>query len=206
MIDPRRSFPSLAALVLVLAACGSAGGGASAAPADSADAAAQPPAAAAGQSEAAPAAPASTEPSEPAPAPEAPAGGSGNVAVDVCALVTEGELGGILGEPVQTIVFAGPPDTCDIQSTDNAPLAAFVLTTMGGVAAATVYEAFAADPGSTDIGAIGEKAAYNPTQATLVILKNGSVLTVAVFDDRTADEAARLELMKQIGSIAAGRM
>ena len=47
---------------------------------------------------------------------------------------------------------------------------------------------------------------YNPTQAALVILKIGSARTVAVFDDGSADEAARLELMKQIGSIAAGRM
>lgn len=53
---------------------------------------------------------------------------------------------------------------------------------------------------------IGEKAACNPNQATLVILKNGAVLSVAVFDDGTSDEAARVDLMKQIGSIAAGRM
>jgi hypothetical protein len=187
-----------ATAALVLAACGGSGGGATpAGQSDPTDAPASTEVANAPQSEA-PAASADT-----APAPEPPSGGG---AGDVCALVTDDELGGILGQPVQTTVFAGPPDTCDVQSADNAPLAAFVLTNMGGAAANAVYEAFAADPGSSDIGGIGEKAAYNPNQASLIVLKNGSVLTVAVFDDGTSDEAARLELMKQIGSIAAGRM
>jgi hypothetical protein len=134
-----------------------------------------------------------------------PPSGDGTVG-SVCELVTEEELAEILGMQVNTTVFAGPPDTCDVQSTDNAALAAFVLTNMGGVSASAVYDAFASDPGSSEIPGIGEKAAYNPNQAVLVILNNGAVLTVAVFDDGTMDEAARVELMKQIGTIAAGRM
>lgn len=195
MIDPRRSIPILAALVLILAACGSSGSGGTATEVPAT-------AAPAGQSQAVVEAPASTAASDASPAPEGPAGGQ---AGDVCELVTEAELGGILGASVKTTVFAGPPDTCDIQSTDGAPLAATVLTRN---AAPFVYDVFVSDAGTTSVSGIGEKAAYNPVQAILVVFKNGSLLTVAVFDDGSGstDEAARLDRMKQIGAIAAGRM
>lgn len=200
MIPFKHCIPILTVLVLLVAACGSGTSGtASAAPASSA--------AAAGESQAvASEAPAAGAPSEAAPT-TAPVTGGG-AAADVCALVTPDELGGILGKPVKSAVIAGPPDTCDIQSTDGAPLAAFVLTKMGGVAASAVYNAYASAPGASTIAGIGEQAAYDPSQGTLLILKNGAVLSVAVFDDGSGspDAAARLELMKKIGSIAAGRM
>jgi hypothetical protein len=126
----------------------------------------------------------------------------------VCALVTGDELAAILGTAVATHVFAGPPDTCDVQSTDGAPLAAFVLTNMSGVSASFVYDAFAGSPTATEIGGIGEKAAYDPAQGALVVLENDAVLTVSVFDDGSGstDEATRLDQMKQIGAAAAARM
>lgn len=188
---------------LVVIGCGGGGGSGGFAAAPSAEAPAAGSSPAAGGGTAAGGQP-SAEASVAVPASQAPAGGG--TAGDVCELVTEDELGGILGVPVATKVLPGPPDTCDIQSTDGAPLAATVLTKMSGLAAGAVYEAFAADPGTTAVPGIGEKAAYNPNQAVLVILKNGAVLTVAVFDDGTRDEAARVELIKQIGTIAAGRM
>jgi hypothetical protein len=204
MIDQRRSVPILATLILALAACG--GSGTSGAPAASPAAltvASDAGAGAGGGPVAgnAASAEASSEPSaEPAP-------GGGSIA-DVCALVTNDELAGILGTAVTTEVFAGPPDTCQVGSTDGAGLAAFVLTDMTGVSASLVYDSYAGSPTATEIGGIGEKAAYDPSQGSLVVLKSGAVLAVSVFDDGSGstDEAARLDQMKKIGTIAAGRM
>lgn len=71
-----------------------------------------------------------------------------------------------------------------------------------------MYDSFASSPTATEIGGIGEKAAYDPSQGALVVLRNGAVLTVSVFDDGsgTTDEATRLDQMKQIAAAAAGRM
>ncbi len=202
MIDPRRSVPILAALILAPAACG--GSGTSGVPAASPTALTVASDAGAGGGPVAgnaASAEASSEPSaEPAP-------GGGSIA-DVCALVTNDELAGILGTAVTTEVFAGPPDTCQVGSTDGAGLAAFVLTDMTGVSASFVYDSYAGSPTATEIGGIGEKAAYDPSQGSLVVLKSGAVLAVSVFDDGSGstDEAARLDQMKKIGTIAAGRM
>jgi hypothetical protein len=196
------TLPISATLALALAACGGGGtpGGSSGA-APNIDQSQVP-----APSQAAAEAPASAAASNPA-AESAPPAGAGP-AGDVCALATEDELGRILGKAVKSAVIAGPPDTCDIQSTDGAPLAAFVLTKMEGLSASTVYEAYASAPGATAIPGIGEKAAFDPNQGTLVILRNGAVLSIAVFDDGSGslDDAARLEFMKQIGVLAAGRM
>lgn len=192
--------PSLA-LMFLIAACGGGGGGAAAPAGESA--AAEPSAAAGGGVDTAN----TPSPEAPAAAPsEAPAAGGGGTALGVCELVTEDELRGIFGVEVSLTLFAGPPDTCDIQSADGAPLGATVLTAMSGLSASAVFDAYAASPGAQDIPGIGDKAAYDPTQAVLVVLKADKLLTVAVFEDGTRDEAARLELMKQIASAAAGRM
>ena len=136
-----------------------------------------------------------------AAATDQPSADGGGGATGVCALVTADELAGILGVPVTTRVLAGPPDTCDIQA-DGAPIAAFVLTPSGGGA---VYSAYAADPAATTIPGMGDKAAYSPTAQLLVILKGDTLLSMAAFDpDKTPEE--RLELLKKIGAIAAGRM
>lgn len=209
MIRPRRLAPILATLALVLAACGGAGGGTtsssngSTSGAEQSQAPATEPSPAGGEVAASPSAPAAA----PSVADPAPAGGGGGVA-DVCALVTSDELASILGTAVTTEVFVGPPDTCQVGSTDGAGLAAFVLTRMSGVSASFVYDSFAGSPTATEIGGIGEKAAYDPAAGAVVVLKNGAVLSVAVFDDGSGstDEASRLEQMKQIGAAAAGRM
>jgi len=189
-------------VVLLLAACGGGGGGTAAPAVGESPAAEATPAAGGGvDATSTPAAEASVA----APT-QAPAAGGGGAAVGVCELVTEDELQGILGVAVSLTLFAGPPDTCDIQSTDGAPLAATVLTAMSGLSASAVFDAYAGSPGAQDISGIGDKAAYDPSQDVLVVLKADKLLTVAVFEDGTRDDAARLELMKQIGSAAAGRM
>jgi hypothetical protein len=142
---------------------------------------------------------ATPEPSA-ADATEPPAGGGGSAA-GVCALVTTDELAGIFGVPVTSEVIAGPPDTCDIQSND-APLAAIVLTT---TAPSYVFDAYASDPSATAVSGIGDKAAYSSEQQLLVILKGDTMLSIAVTDAaRTPEE--RLELMKKVGALAAGRV
>lgn len=203
MIDQRRSVPILVTLVVALTACGG-GSGAASGSTTSAAGAGQSQAAVAEPSQAAEAPPASEAASSAGVAPEPPVGGG--QAGDVCALVTADELGDILGQPVRTAVIAGPPDTCDIQSADGAPLAAFVLTKMQGVSATFVFDAFAGSPTAEQISGIGEKAAYDPNQGALLVLANGAVLSVAVFDDGTAGADVILDLMKRIGSAAAGRM
>lgn len=190
-------WPALIGLVVLLAACGSS---ATTTP----PIGTVTPSATSGDAGGAPSAPASAAPTgaEPAPA------GGGNGVADVCGLVTADELATILRTAVTTEVFAGPPDTCQVGSTDGAGLAAFVLTKMSGVSASFVYDSFASSPTATEIGGIGEKAAYDPSQGALVVLRNGALLTVSVFDDGsgTTDEATRLDQMKQIAAAAAGRM
>lgn len=196
----RRLLAAGVGLLVVVGGCGGGSGSAGPGAAATATTAAATPivssdGGAAGSE--APAAPVNSDP----PAAGGPAG-------DVCALVNADELEGILGVPVALTVIAGPPDTCDVQSTDGAPLAAFVLTNMDGVSASFVYDAFAASSTAEAISGIGEKAAYDPSQGALVTLKNAAVLSVAVFDDGSGstDEATRLDQMKRIAAAAAGRM
>lgn len=127
--------------------------------------------------------------------------GGGGTTAGVCSLVTTDELAKILGVPVTTRVLTGPPDTCDVQA-DGAPILAFVLTTTGGGA---VYGAYAGDPAAISISGMGDKAAYSPSSALLVVLKGDTLLSMSAFDPaKTADE--RLEQMKKVAAIAAGRM
>ena len=197
---------AMVGVLVVLGGCGGSGqagspaaeapAGATAAPVEPADGAASGEAGTDG---------AASAEAQPAPTNAEPPSGGGT-AVGACGLVSDEELGGILGASVKATELPGLQglgDTCDIQSADGAPLAATVLTRN---ALPLLYEAFAADAGSTGVPGIGEKAAYNPTQAILIVYSNNSVLTVAVFDDGSADEAARFELMKHIATIAAGRM
>lgn len=199
-----RSTLILTAVVVVVAACGGGSGGTAGSPAASAAAAPSQEAVGA-PSEAAIEAPAPEASASAAAVEQPPAGGGGQTG-DVCGLVTEAELASILGTPVKTAVLVGPPDTCDIQSADGAPLAATVLTDMQGVSANFVFDAFAGSPTAQAIEGIGEKASYDPAQGALLVLQSGAVLTVAVYNDGTQDEATILDQMKRIGAAAAGRM
>jgi hypothetical protein len=189
--------------VAAIAACGS---GATASTAPTIDAAASE--APEASTVVAPPIEASPNPAAASAASEAPAEppSGGGAAGDVCSLVTADELAGILGVPVKAAVLKGPPDSCDVQSADGAPLAAFVLNDFGSVATSAAYDAYASDAGAVAVPGIGEKAAYDPAQGLLLTVKHGVLLSVSVFDDGSGDDAARLELMKKIATIAAGRM
>lgn len=142
---------------------------------------------------------------EPAPAGETPASGGGATAGgDVCDLVTAEDMAGVLGKsPVVQELFAGPPDTCDYQ-VDNAPLAAIVL--MGaGEGAGFVYDAMKADPATEEFSGIGDRALYNAGTETFLVMKGDRLLTIAITDVDLAPEA-RLDAMKEVARIAAGRM
>ena len=195
MMDFRRLNPMLAIMVaLTLAACGGGGGGtATTAPTGAA--------ATSGPTEATTTDAAATDaPATAAPATAAPAGGGG--VADVCGLVTADELASILDvSSVVLTVFQGPPDTCDIQSGDGALLAATVLTVDGAV----TFGFIKAGSGVQEVPGLGDEAIYIPDSLLLVVRKGDSMVSIAVFDDGRS-ESERLELMKQIGAIAAGRM
>ena len=141
MTRVRRPFTMLTTLVLVLAACGGGGGGtATDAPAGALGTV--PPSEAAATEAPSTEAPA-TEATASTPAASEPASGGGTAA-GVCELVTADELAKIFGvASVTQTVFAGPPDTCSVDSDAGDPLVAWSYTT---AQAATVFAAFVSDP------------------------------------------------------------
>lgn len=177
----------------LMAACG--GSAASAPPGNGG----QPTATPAAQSDApAP----SAEPGGAVTPPPAPTTGGGGGTAGVCELVTTDELAQIFDVTAVTAqVMAGPPDSCDIQ-TDGAPLAAMVYMPSNGTA---VFSAWASDPSAVDMPGIGDRAAYLPGQLLFIVLRGDATLSLAVLDESRSEEA-RLELMKEIAAIAAGRM
>lgn len=186
MTDRKRSTILAAALLVTVAACG---GGADPAPTD------PPPAGG-------PTSPGSSDSAatqDPAVTPtDAGTGGASGV----CSLVTAAELDSIFAVVGHTtLVIPGPPDTCDIQL-DSAPAAAFVYTPQGG---RQIFDILAAGPDAQSIGGIGDAAFYSADTLLLLVAKGQGMLSIAVFDDGQSPEA-RLELMKEIGKIAAGRM
>lgn len=190
----------LAIMVAVtLAACGGGGGGtATTAPTDAGSAATTGPTEAATDAIAATDAPATA-----APATNAPAGGGGGGAAGVCELVTAEELAVIFNVPsVKATVFPGPPDNCIVESDSGDPLAAWSWTT---AQAGPLYDAFTSDPSSIDVSGIGDKAAIVQNTG-LMVLKGDALLVISISGgaDLTEDEA--IDVSKQIGAIAAGRM
>lgn len=186
-VQARLVAASLVAILVV-----GCGGGSTASSNPDASVASQAPASDAPSSDA----PAS-EAASSAPEPSTPASSTG-----VCDLVTAAELEAIFDLPeVTTQVFAGPPDTCDIQA-DSAPLAAFVLTLD---APSFVFDAYAMDPDATAIDGIGDKAAYSPTQGLLVVMKGTSLLSMAAYPADKSDEEI-IELLKEIARVAVTRM
>lgn len=150
-------------------------------------------------------APAATDATTPTEAPAATDAGSGGGATgDVCGLVTVAEMEGLFGvSGVTQQLFAGPPDTCDYQL-DSAPFVAMVLSG-AEFGAEAVFDAMAADPASESIGGIGDRALYNAQMLSFLVQKGDALLTIQVLDESRSEEE-RLELMKQIGATAAGRM
>lgn len=202
MTDIRRPISVFAAIVLVLAACGGGGGGAGNASTEPADGAAT-----SGPTQvAATEAPIGAAPTDAAPATEPPSGGGGTAA-GVCDLVTADELAEIFNvSSVTTTVFAGPPDTCAVDSDAGDPLVAWSYSVTSATAAKATYDAFVSDPSSVEVSGIGDKAAF--VQNTGLLVLKGAALSVIGLSSGVEDlsEDERNELAKQIGAIAAGRM
>jgi hypothetical protein len=202
MTDLRRTTPIIAALVLFLAACGG-GGTTSTEPAGGA-ATSEPTQASTTTAPATEAPPTDEPASTPA---ETTTGGGGGTAAGVCDLVTADELAEIFNVPaVTTTVFAGPPDTCSVDSDAGDPLVAWSYSVTSPATAQATYDAFVSDPSSVEVSGIGDKAAF--VQNTGLLVLKGAALSVigvtAGGDDLSDDE--RNGLAKQIGAIAAGRM
>jgi hypothetical protein len=189
MTAPRRTFTLVAIVALVLTACGGGGGGGDATAAPDGGAATSGPTDAAAPATDAPAAatPAATEPAT---------GGGGGSAAGVCDLVTAEELAAIFGvASVTTTVFAGPPDTCSVNSDTGDPLVAWSYS---AAQSGAVYDAFVSDPSSVEVSGIGDKAAFVQNTG-LLVLKGDALSVISV---QSGDE----EIAKKIGAAAAGRM
>lgn len=138
------------------------------------------------------------QPSDAAVPSEPVAGGGGGGA---CDLVTADELAAIFGvDGVKSTLIPGPPDTCAVDSTSGETLVAWVLTTESGK---MIFEAIALPGQSTDVSGVGDRAALVDNTG-LVVLKGDKLLTIGVTNGTSGDEL--LELAKQIGAKAAGRM
>ncbi len=207
MTDLRRMAPILGTLVLVLAACG--GGGASSAGPAGGAATSEPTRASTTD------APATDAPATEAPPTDAPAttpaatttGGGGGTAAGVCDLVTADELAEIFNvTAVTTTVFAGPPDTCSVDSDAGDSLVAWSYSVTSAGTAQATYDAFVSDPSSVEVSGIGDDAAFVENTG-LLVLKGAalSVIGVTAGDEDLSDDELD-ELAKQIGAIAAGRM
>jgi len=180
----------LIGIVLAVAACSSSGSGATTKPAASTPA------------------PAATAGSQPTDAPAATqgsggGGGGGGGSSTVCSLVTGQEMAMSLHlASLTTEALLGPPDTCGYRQ-DTTLVAAIVLTPVGGDIA---YTALAGDSGAQTVTGIGDKAVYLEAQQLLGFMKGGKlvVLTLTLSDDQLP--GVRVEVMKGIAAIAAGRV
>lgn len=126
----------------------------------------------------------------------------GGSSAGVCELVPAAELETILGKPVVLSVVAGPPDTCDVQS-DGAPIAAFVF--MEGPSFGFAFDAWAADPSAEDVPGIGDHTVYVADSELLIVQRGDRLFSVSVYDSEIATDV-RVQMMKDIGRAAAGRM
>lgn len=128
--------------------------------------------------------------------------GGGGTTTDVCGLVTVAEMESVFGiSGVTQQLFAGPPDTCDFRR-DEAAFVAMVLIPTGGIAS---FSAYAYEQGAEPISGLGDEALYSPSTQLVIIRKGDAVVSIAVFDS-SLDDATRLERLKAVGTIAAGRM
>lgn len=185
MTDLRRPFILVFTAAFVLAACG---GASTATPGANGGGVPSAEGAAPSTGAEAPPAEASAEASQPAT--------GGGSAGSVCELVTADELASIFGVPsVTTTVFAGPPDTCSVDSDAGDPLVAWSYST---AQAGAVYDAFALAGQSVDVPGIGDKAAIVENTG-LLVLKGDSLIVVTV---QSGDD----ELAKKVAQAAAGRM
>jgi hypothetical protein len=184
-------------LALFIAACGG-GTASSSAPTDTG--ASQGPSSQAPSSEAPGATP--TEGAAETPAPSQDGGGS--TAADACALVTADEAGSALGATGEVVGMNTPGDVSFCIYNDGAGDANLASSWMkrGGSGSFAIWKAGA---GVQEIDGLGDDAVWDPSSATLLVLKGDAIFTVSAGDSET-DEAQRLDWSKAIAEIAVGRM
>jgi hypothetical protein len=134
-------------------------------------------------------------------APAEPAGGGGTE-VGVCELVTADELSEILNVPSVTMtVLAGPPDNCIVDGADGASLAAWSLTVLDK----DLFKLLSSGPDVLNEPGMGDGVMYQPEAFQMTVFKGDAMLVIGVYASAGSDDE-RLEFMKKIGAIAAGRM
>lgn len=128
------------------------------------------------------------------------AGGGG--ASDACGLITAEELASVMSATnVTTEPIAGETSYC----TYRAAGALVAATSYSKSSADLVYPSFAAEAGATLVSGIGDKAVFSPSTATLFIVKGQQIVGITA-GAGTMPIEQRLELSKQLGAIAAGRL
>ena len=99
--------------------------------------------------------------------------------------------------------YPGPPDTCDFRA-DNRPVAAFSLVE-AGQGAGLVYDAIKADSLSQEFSGIGDRALYNSGTQSFLVIKGDRLVTILI-SENGLEEPERIEKLKEIGGIVAGRL
>ena len=191
MIQIRR--PSLAlALALAIAACG--GSGATNAPNASSSATDTPP-------------PSQAPGASPTDAPEATPGetqSGGGITADACDLASPDEVGGVVDQDGLTIGMNTPGDVsyCIYQTAAGDAYVATTLMKRGGSGAFSIWKSGA---GVQEVDGLGDDAVFDPSSATLLVLKGDAIFSVTA-GDGSVGESQRLDWSKGIAEIALGHM
>ena len=67
------------------------------------------------------------------------------------------------------------------------------------------FDAWAADPSAEDLPGIGDRAVYVADSELLIVKRGDRLLSIGVYDV-DVELADRVEMMKEIARVAAGRM
>jgi hypothetical protein len=128
------------------------------------------------------------------------AGGGG--ASDACGLITAEELASVMSATnVTTEPVAGDTSYC----TYRAAGVLVAATSYNLTNADVVFPSFAGEAGATVVSGIGDKAVFSPSTATLFIVKGSKIVGITA-GAGTMPIEQRLDLSKQLGAIAAGRL
>jgi hypothetical protein len=120
----------------------------------------------------------------------------------VCGLITAEELASVMSATnVTTEAIAGDPSYCSYRAAGVLVAATSYDTKNADV----VFPSFAAEAGATVVSGIGDKAVFSPSTATLFIVKGSKIVGITA-GAGTMPIEQRLDLSKQLGAIAAGRL
>lgn len=134
---------------------------------------------------------------------ETPTGGGGSTAGSACELATADEIGAVVGATL-SVSMDSPGDVsyCIYGDSAGSGLVATSLMARGGSAAFGIWKTGA---GVQQVDGLGDDAVFDPSTATLLVLKGDAVFTVTA-GEGTEAEAQRLSWSEAIAEIAIGRM